>query len=195
MRVVVCTLMILGIALPGAVVATPAAPCADVEELMSEPLSMFDWGLFRLRDFLEAELDGVPLSPRPDVTVRYTRYSNRIVIRLFSITSCFGGQDEAREWCTAAASLVRVALGVDPEFEGRQVSRLGSFFQHVEVEQGVAGRHPGIGEELDSMTVIEVRLGYRIDAPAEERYEMTCCGPLVGRDLSLTIGAVDCRQD
>jgi len=184
--------MIISIALPGAVAATSAAPCPDVEELMNEPLSMFDWGLYRLRDFLEAEFDEGPLSPHPDVTVRYRRYDNQITIRLFSTTSHFADQDDAREWCTAAASHVRVVLGVDPDFEGREVSRLGSFFHHIEVEQGVAGRHPRIGAELDSMTVIDVGLGYRFDAPLDERYEMTCCGPLVGRDLSLTVGAVDC---
>lgn len=149
-----------------------AEPTARINYLMSDPMSVFDWGFYQLR----SSLNGVSLPNGPKV-ITFSNYNwdkNRIEIFMFSMTSA-ENKSTAQQWCRAGINAVRKRLGINPHtgnpYFGK-TSLLGSYFSHIDFERTDSPK--GIPKELDDITNITTQFSFG----GKSTNHVKCQGPL-----------------
>lgn len=158
-----------------------AEPTPTVSRLMESPVSMLDWGLYRLRDSVKEGLShGPTASSDLIVHTSYEWDSNRIVLHVENHDHPLGYDKDAKWWCTQLVKQTKSCLGIDWE-TGRPYSGDNSvaqeFFTHSGYEVG--GDSGDLGHQLDA--IIEVVVSVR-KSDAGRQY-LRCRAPLLGTEL------------
>lgn len=152
-----------------------AEPTANIQYLMNEPVSMFDWGIYRLDKYFEdIHIDGA------QSIFYWTDYdwSKNIINLNFTIETNTKSRDEAKEIGKSLINKVRHSLGVDPDM-GKPYggnSRLYEYFSHNSSKDNKEPK--GIESELEKITVIEVLV-----IAGEGKKGLKCQAPLLGTKI------------
>lgn len=139
-----------------------AQPTPNIQYLMHESVSMFDWGIYRINEKLKnweesKGLIGISSSIAVAPEAFYDWSSNRIIIyvKVFPVKS----QEEAKELCRGIVRSIKSVLYINPD-DGKPYGEAGlaldSFFSH----SGFLNKSEpeGLYKELDSITVIKVEV-------------------------------------
>ena len=95
-----------------------AEPTPTVEYLMGNNVSLLDWGLYQLEDYVHTLLPAqgiVEGGPTVIVTVEYDWSANRIHIDVLSFHDEVQAGNEERAWLEAAMHRLKWALGVNAD--------------------------------------------------------------------------------
>ena len=123
MRYILSAILVAGL-----IETTGAGPGPEVKYLMDEPVSLLDWGLFRLEQHFKN------LPPKYQsmlVTADYVWNENRLMIA-GTLRDDRLAQDQRQERCREAIDFLKTRLLVDPA-EGQPIadhSVVGHFFSH-----------------------------------------------------------------
>lgn len=165
-------------------IALSADPSSGVRFLMNEPMTMFDWGMYRLQQ----KMDTIREHPRAEevglggVIAMYDWEDNRIVLwGIVHVGFPFADTVEAaREQGRQIVETIRDKLGVKPDGTPiRQSSFLDEYFSHgAFVNQD---RPKDLGAELDRITEITTSV-----TVVGRKDRVKCQAPLVGGEIMFT---------
>ena len=183
--------LLLSAALLGFASICSAEPSPSVQYLMNEPVTLFDWGIIRLYDYVdEYATHYLKTKTVQDIygTVRYDLFRNKIVIS-FVITrnpdskhaSPDSAQTSSKNICRSIIQEMRREFFADRNDEVRRSSGIYRFFAHV----GARGYKEPLGcyEEIEKMTVIQVSV-YSHKDPG--RLILHAESPLMGNEISFS---------
>jgi len=141
-----------------------AEPSSSVQYLMKEPVTLFDWGIIRLHDYVEEYAsDYLKRGSVQDIysTVRYDLLRNEIIIS-FVVTRSANPNGESptlvkrscKNICQSIIREMRREFFADRNDEVRRSSGIYRFFAHL----GVRGDKEPLDcyEEIEKITVITV---------------------------------------
>jgi hypothetical protein len=135
-----------------------ADPSPSVRYLMDEPISLFEWGIFRLQaraeHFVWDHLDVKSQSAR----VEYDWAKNQLQIEMTVYPHAQSLQrTTVRETCGSLIRQMKVLLGVTPGLEEfRQIYGIGTFFRHQQFEK--SNEPKTLDADLEAITTLEVDL-------------------------------------
>lgn len=148
----------------GLVSISHAEPSPSVRYLMNEPVTLFDWGIVRLYEYLdEYTTHYLKTSSVQDIysTVSYDSPGNNIIISVV-VTRHTGQGNESpdsvrlssREICKTITQTLRREFLTDSDGRVRRSSGIYRFFGHI----GFRGKDEPIGcyDEIEKITVISV---------------------------------------
>lgn len=162
--------------------ATYAEPSRSVNFLMGDPLTLWDFGMYRLSENLN-DLTLFPSRNKFFATASYTPDTNRIVIygippmdykskpmgQIKSATT-----SEAKDLCKGMIDTIRGRLGVNPDTGKSSIienSSVCGYFSHENFKR--TNEPKNICGELDSMTIVQAH------TETKSGYVVHCNGPLV----------------
>lgn len=175
-RVAICFLAAFALAGPA-----PAEPDSAVQFLMSQRVSMLDWGVRELEDSLEGlslAHGAIPIS----TTARYDWEENRINITSYALF--LNGIDpptraQAKALAKETIERVRATLFVDPK-TGKWIGdrcMLSMYFSHSGYSEGEEPED--LCKRLANITKITAHVRYKGDAPGE----LTASGSLSSAEV------------
>jgi hypothetical protein len=151
----------------------PAEPTPAIKYLMNEPVTMFDWGMYKLalylnQDFRDRYQKKIS-SFAPRITVHYDANSNKIQISAVMLFKKFASEDEAKTYCTGVITYIRRLLvfkqgsAKSPVPPTAPLTTLGSYF-------GQYGKHhknklENIEKELSKSTELVTMVMDKFDQP------------------------------
>jgi hypothetical protein len=152
-----------------------AEPTPNIKYLMNEPVSMLDWGIYRLDKYLaNIHIDGARS------IFYWTDYDGEKNALYLNFTMEINGKsrDEAKKMGESLVSRVRHSLGVNPDtgkpYGGN--SRLYVYFSHNVSEDNKEPK--GIESELENITVIQLLI-----MADEGTKGLKCQAPLLGTQI------------
>jgi hypothetical protein len=140
-----------------------AEPTANIKYLLSDSVSMMDFGLYKIENKLEKELDnpdryGLNRETIVSVVSIYDWDKNRIIISVHVRKAT--SQEQAKRWCKTIVTLVKTNLNVNPD-TGEAFSLFKNsgalyfwFFNHAGYTKKSEPKE--LYKELDNITVIDV---------------------------------------
>lgn len=156
-------------------------PSQAVKWLMTEPMTLWDWGMVRLQEQVKMALNSERVQFEHWMPLAYYNPdTDEIIIGGFPVAGRAETSEEAREICEAAVKWLRVATGVDflgqsPLVEGVNVMGAGMLngFSHAsQVMPSEYGNHLlGITKIVISVEIADGR-------------KVTAVTPLLGGDIS-----------
>jgi hypothetical protein len=157
-----------------------ADPSTTVKYLMSDPISRWDWGMYRLEQFIRENL------PREKekfiLQIDYDWNKNRIYIAFTPGESDASNTNEAREKCRNTLNRLKDFLGINPE-TGKPnpilitSGRIGDFFLHK--GYSLTSEPQDLWEEIDRITV----LSSTVSIKSELNKYVRCECPLLGKEV------------
>ena len=175
--------------------AEPGYEPSVITSMKSEPLSLFDWGLFTL----EEELQSVKRNERDFIRTSYQPEKNRILIDgVFFVEENEIEAINARRACYTRHHAIKLTLGIiDTDrinLAPAAEFRMGLKFSHRDNESDPDQPDAEeIGEQLMQMVYIKVGIGSNPDQfPFLQ--DMRCDGALLSQDVNYSDGMVDQRQ-
>lgn len=135
-----------------------ADPSPSVRYLMDEPISLFEWGIFRLQARAERfawdHLDVKSQYAR----IEYDWTKNQLQVEMTVYPRSQSLQrTTAREVCGSLIHQMKMHLGVAPGTEElREINGIGTFFRHQQFEK--AGVPKTLDANLEAITTLEVDL-------------------------------------
>jgi hypothetical protein len=141
-----------------------AEPSPAVRYLMSEPVTLFDWGIVRLYEYVDGFANHyLRTQSVQDIygTVSYDAPRNKILISFVATRkpgarneSAAFVQDSSRKICRTIVQEMRREFLVERKWQIRRTSGIYRFFAHV----GTRGQKepPGCFEEIENITVLKV---------------------------------------
>ena len=142
----------------GAANSLGAEPSASIRRLMNEPVSAFDWGLFRLRGDLQEDLKFDALKElRPSKAyVEYKSNTNRLVIGLFVYPKQNFLKDvPPKDLCKNVTSYVRRFLNTDLPKHMRAQMGISKYFE----TESFRMLPEKLMEEIEAITSVKVNVG------------------------------------
>ena len=148
----------------GLVPICSAAPSPSVQYLMNEPVTLFDWGILRLYEYLdEYTAHYLKTNTVRDIycTVRYDSPRNKIIISMVVTHQVQSRYDtpssvraDSREICRSITQTLRREFLTDRDRHVRRSSGIYRFFGHI----GFRGQEEPLDafDEIERITVIEV---------------------------------------
>lgn len=179
---------LLSIVLLGLVSISHAEPSPSVRYLMNEPVTLFDWGILRLYEYLdEYTTHYLKTNSVQDVysTVSYDPLQNNIIISLVvtrhteqANESPASVRSSSSDICKTITQTLRREFLTDRERHVRRSSGLYRFFSHI----GFKGKDEPIDsfDEIEKITVISVSV-YSDKDPG--RLILLSESPLMGKDI------------
>ena len=165
-----------------------ADPSATVQYLMHEPVTLFDWGILRLYEYLdEYTAHYLKTNSVQDIysTVSYDEHKNIILISLV-VTRQGEAQNEtpasvrtdSREICQRVTRTLRREFLTDRDRYARRSLGIYRFFSHI----GFTGKGEPVNafEEIEKITVIQVSV-YSDRDPG--RMILQSESPLMGKEI------------
>lgn len=165
-----------------------AEPSPSVRYLMNEPVTLFDWGVLRLYEYLdEYAANYLKTNSVQDVygTVRYDSPRNRIIISMV-VTRKAQQEDEppstvrtgSRDICKAITQTLRREFLTERDRHVRRSSGIYRFFGHI----GFKGKDEPIDafDEIERITLINVSV-YSEKDPG--RLIVHSESPLMGKEI------------
>ena len=170
-----------------------AEPSPSIRYLMNEPVTLFDWGILRLYEYLD-EYTSHYLNTNSvrDIycTVRYDYKKNNIIISMI-VTRQMQSQSEApssvragsREICRTITQTLRQEFLTDRDSHVRRASGIYRFFGHI----GFRGKEEPVDafDEIERITVIEVSVYSETDLG---RLVLHSKSPLMGKQIAFEEG-------
>ena len=179
---------LLLLVLLGLVPICNAEPSPSVQYFMNEPVTLFDWGMVRLYDYLdEYTTHYLKTNSVQDIycTVRYDTLRNQIIISMV-VTRQAQQEDEspasirtgAREICKTITQTLRREFLADRDRQVRRSSGIYRFFGHI----GFKGKNEPIDsfDEIEKITVIDVSV-YSEEDPG--RLVVQSISRLLGKEI------------
>jgi len=155
-----------------------AEPDSTIKYLMDEPLSMLEWGMYRMNKSLD-EIYGDKYNIDHDLTniVRYDWDNNRIIINC--IVGLYGRFEEKKQAQAACKNIVRKyrsTFGVNAD-TGKPVG-FGTLYNLYFSHQGF--KSPSMPKNInkDLNKIVEIR----VQAYIKKDY-LECIAPLLGKDI------------
>jgi hypothetical protein len=179
---------LLFVALFGLVSTSHAEPSPSVRYLMNEPVTLFDWGIIRLYEYLdEYTTHYLKTNSVQDIysTVTYDSSRNNIIISLVvtrltqqANESPASVDSSSRDICKTITRTLRREFLTDRDRYVRQSSGIYRFFGHI----GFKGKNEPIGsfDEIEKITVINVSV-YSEKDPG--RLILHSESPLMGKEI------------
>ena len=176
------------ILLLGLVPICSAEPSPSVRYLMNEPVTLFDWGIIRLYDYLDEYTEHyLKTNTVRDIycTVRYDSPRNKIIISMVVTRRAPSHEDtpssvraESREICKSITQTLRREFLTDRDTHVRRSSGIYRFFGHI----GFRGTEEPLDafDEIERITVIEVSVYGETD-PGRLVYHSE--SPLMGKQI------------
>jgi hypothetical protein len=133
-----------------------ADPSPSVLYLMGEPVSLFEWGIFRLEARAERfAWSGLDIKSQ-FAHVEYDWPKNQLQIRLTVYPRYQSLQrTTARQVCGSLVQQAKSLLGVTPGFESmRDIAGIGTFFHHQHFDKADAPKT--LDADLEAITTLEV---------------------------------------
>jgi hypothetical protein len=133
-----------------------ADPSPSVRYLMSEPVSLFEWGIFRLEARAERfAFDGLDIR-KQFARVQYDWSSNQLRVQLTVYPRYQSLQGTtARHVCDSLVRQEKSLLGVTPGFEQmREIDGVGTFFRHQHFDKADVPKT--LDADLEAITILEV---------------------------------------
>ena len=165
-----------------------AEPTASIKYLMNEPVTMLDWGIYRMGNALRTagyveflEIDGM----RPNIHAHYEASFNSIVIEVTSpIIEDTDSQKRAKEWCSSVIEQSRVNFGINKE-TGKASSAQGSHIRRFFQSEGPqrTNQPENLGNELDRITALVVFARFREKGSKASPRTIRCNAPLLGTEV------------
>jgi hypothetical protein len=179
---------LLLVALLGPVSICNAEPSPSVRYLMNEPVTLFDWGILRLHDYLdEYTFHYLKTNSVQDIysTVSYDARRNKITISMI-VTRQAEHENESpasvrkssRDICKTVTQTLRREFLTDRDTHARRSSGIYRFFGHI----GFKGKDEPIDsfDEIEKVTVINVSV-YSDKDPG--RLIVHSESPLMGKEI------------
>jgi hypothetical protein len=173
------SIVIMGIILALATQAQPswAEATQTVLKVMNEPLSMFDWGMYRLEERLQNVLEVRFGKNRPPLVVSYDNSLNRLQIFVGGIEK-FQNEQEAKRFCKAVVKYIKMDLFINVDtgdlVDERAGSAAGRYFMHL---YGETQAEKAAAKEIDKLTEIGVNV------VTKDMRIFFCRAPLLGTDI------------
>jgi len=169
-----------------------AEPSPSVRYLMSEPVTLFDWGIIRLYEYLdEYTTHYLKTNSVQDIysTVSYDSLRNNIMISTVVTRHSQGNESPAsvrigsRDICKTITHTLRREFLTDSDRHVRRSSGIYRFFGHI----GFKGKDEPIDcfDEIEKITVIDVSV-YSEKDPG--RLIVHSASPLMGKDILFSEG-------
>lgn len=181
-------ILLLLLVLLGLVPICNAEPSSAVHYLMNEPVTLFDWGMLRLYDYLdEYTTHYLQTNSVKDIycTVRYDALRNRIIISMV-VTRQEQQENESpgsvrtgsRDICKTITQTLRREFLTHSDRQLRRSSGIYRFFGHI----GFKGKNEPIdcSDEIEKITVIDVSV-YSEKDPG--RLVLHSASPLLGKEI------------
>jgi hypothetical protein len=153
-----------------------AEPAAKIKYLMNEPVTLFDWGIYRLDKYFEdVHIEGA------QSTILWTSYDwdKNILTLNFTVETNTKSRDEAKKIGKSLIDMVRVSLGVDPDNGKPYAGNSRLYTQHFSHSSAQDDSKPkGLESELDNITVIEVLV-----VAGDYQRGLKCKAPLLGTKI------------
>ena len=165
-----------------------AEPSASVRYLMNEPVTLFDWGILRLYEYLdEYTAHYLKTNSVQDIysTVRYDSPRNHIIISMVVTRKAQEGKESpasvlsgSREVCRTITQTLRREFLADRERHVRRSSGIYRFFAHI----GFKGRDEPVDsfDEIEKIIVINVSVYSQKDLG---RLILHSESPLINKDI------------
>ncbi len=177
----------------GLVSVCRAEPTPAVRYLMQEPVTLFDWGILRLYDYLDGYATHyLKTNSVQDIygTVSYDSGRNRIVISLVVTREPMQGKEppasvkkHAKRICMTITETLRREFLTDRDRHIRRSSGIYRFFGHI----GSRGKQEPTDafEEIERITLIHVSV-YGTEDPG--RLILLSESPLMGKEMVFAEG-------
>lgn len=185
-----CLFMLMAVLLFPVAETCVGEPSPTVQYLMNEPVSMFDWGMYKLTLYLNQEFRDryqkkiSTFAPR--ITVHYDADSNKIQISALMLYKKFPNKGEARTYCEEIFKYIRGLLVFEKGSTKRPVpanaplTTLGSYFgQHGEHHKN---KPENIEKELSNNTQLIAVVMDKFDQPVIGK------APLLGSEIDFFYG-------
>ena len=182
------TISLLFAVLLGLASMSHAEPSPSVRYLMKEPVSLFDWGIVRLYEYLdEYTTHYLKTSSVQDIysTVSYDSSKNNIIISVVVTRQAEQANESpdavrssSRKICKTVIQTLRREFLTDSDRHVRRSSGMYRFFGHI----GFKGKDEPIGsfEEIEKITVINVSVYSHMDPGRLILYSES---PLMGKAI------------
>ncbi len=165
-----------------------AEPSPSISYLMNEPVSMLDWGIYRLQSLIEYQ--GVIEAPvetfqKQICLVLYDWDTNRLRLS-FMIYPRFRSLQKtpAKQVCSSIVMRIRQIFGCAPGWEStRRITGIGTHFHHRFYEK--KDYPETLDRDIEAITYIDVRVnGSRTgQAPFDQAVSCACEGSLLGPEI------------
>lgn len=164
--------------------STNAEPSRTIRYLLKEPVSMFDWGLYRLNDdlrhFFARDRKNISYVV-PSVSVYYLREENRIRVDLHLYSKQKLLQKKtARGICNQLTKRTRVFFAVGENKNVREKAGVAFRFRRFGFES--KNRPKNVMEELESLTEIHVMVSVRVNDSTWKKIAESKA-PLMGKEV------------
>ena len=156
-----------------------AEPSSSVRHLMNQPMSIFDWGLFRLQRDLQEDLkfDQTKEIRPSKAYVGYTSKANAIEIALFAYPKQnFVKEVPAKDICKNVANYVRRFLDADAPKHVRAYTGITKYFE----SSTFAMQHEKFMDDIETITRVKVNVGGSETDKPQTKTLAECNGPLLG---------------
>lgn len=160
-----------------------AEPSATTRYLTTEKVSLLDYGLHRLEDYLLHSF-----GPHINLSALYVIDTNQLTILVSNRPlKKFKNKVDSKSWSLDAICKIRQALNIDcsnlKTFPPAEPSRLKDFFSHAGFR--LKDEQTNIGPILDKMTHIKI-VTYYLKENKSDSGEISCETPLIGSELKWT---------
>ncbi len=185
MRTLILLFVLLGFSLSGY-----AEPSKTVTYLMNEPMTMFDWGMYRLEEWIDRKIrfDKFHLI-KTFSAVDYDWDRNRLTLE-FTIWAKYIALTEFSEkaLCKELTWYIRGAFGFVPKEEKnlatadmRSLLSLSRFFQHKDFKSG--DEPDNLREEIDNIVNIRFDIYASKNDKSPYKHISSCESPLAGEKI------------
>ena len=185
-----CLLMLMAFFLFAFAETCPAEPNPTIKYLMNEPVTMLDWGMYKLALYLNQEFRDRYLNKvskfAPRITVYYNTDVDKIQISASMLYKKFHNKDEARTYCKGIIKYIRGLLVFkqgktkSPAPPGAPRTTLGSYFgQHGQQHKN---KPKNIEGELSKSAELIAVVMDKFDQP------VICKAPLLGSEIVFLYG-------
>jgi hypothetical protein len=160
-------------------------PPAAIKYLMNEPLSMFEWGLYRMEKGLN-DYFGPTYDDTVDIstTVVYRWESNKIEVGILAGSFAnFKNKNVAKKACIKIVNIVRGLLGIDYK-TGKQLENFNlyrDYFSHIYFKNPDEPKN--IEDSLNGLTEIQIGANYKSKG---HTIMLLCTAPLSGVNMKFT---------
>lgn len=157
-------------------------PSRTFRYLMDEPLTLFEWGLFKLEKYTDQikfkELDLISNHSN----IRYDWDKNRLEIE-FIVYPKYKNLSKmpAKEICKKAISHVRESFGTQHKSDTRALLSVSRFFEHTGFTNKT--RPKNLMEEVENSAKVQIKVyGNKTDKPPYKNIA-SCEGSLMGKEI------------
>jgi hypothetical protein len=162
----------------------PEETSKTVRYLMSEPVSLFEWGMYRLESAAKAlNWGGIDSVNKHLATVDYEWSKNQLKIELVVYPRSSSLQkNTAKQICASIVKQTKSEFGVEPGFEAlRAWFGIGTFFSHKYFDKSDTPK--SLGGDLEAITNLKVKVMTSKSDQAPFKEASSCSSDFLSREI------------